>query len=280
MPIPVRVFENDHIAVKYCRHGIFAYNVNDTFVGRSLDLYGEWAEPELDLLRQVLKAGDVVVDAGANIGTHTVFFAKQVTDAGSVYAFEPQRLTFQNLCANVALNALVNVSCRQQALGNRSATERIAAIDPRRPANYGGMPLVPNAAGETADIVKLDNLALSRCNLIKVDVEGMECEVLEGAQRTIESCRPILFVENNTLERSSQIIRRVQSFGYQCFWQIHSYFSPRNYFANEHDVFQNYNPEANMICFPGNALIGGLERVLGETDNCFSAAQRIQRHGA
>lgn len=64
------------MAVKRCRHGLFAYNVNDSFIGRSHDLYGEWCEAELAILGQILRPGDTALDVSANIGTHAVFFAQ------------------------------------------------------------------------------------------------------------------------------------------------------------------------------------------------------------
>src|SRR5271165_2730364 len=73
---PTRLVESTHMAVRKCRHGTMMYNVNDSFIGRSLDLYGEWCDDEVAVLGQILSPGDVVVDVGANIGTHTVFFAK------------------------------------------------------------------------------------------------------------------------------------------------------------------------------------------------------------
>ena len=95
--------------LKTCRHGEMIFNVHDQHIGRSLDLYGEWAESELELLGLFIKPGDLVVDVGANIGTHTVFFAQRAGAAGQVYALEPQRIVFQSLCANLALNGLLNV---------------------------------------------------------------------------------------------------------------------------------------------------------------------------
>ena len=94
--------------LKACRHGWMLYNVNDIYIGRSLDLYGEYSEGEIALFRQFLRPGDVVVEIGAHIGTHTVFFAKTVGPTGVVFAFEPQRVVHQTLCANIALNSLSN----------------------------------------------------------------------------------------------------------------------------------------------------------------------------
>src|ERR1039457_4555745 len=87
--------ENNLVRLRQCRHGVMAYHPKDSHVGRSLDLYGEWAESELELLGVLLQPGQVAVDVGANIGTHAVFFAERVGATGTVIAFEPQRLVHQ-----------------------------------------------------------------------------------------------------------------------------------------------------------------------------------------
>jgi len=61
------IFKNGFFAIKKCRNGYFAYNTNDTFIGRSLDLYGEWTQTEIDVLLPLLTPGDIVVDVGAYI---------------------------------------------------------------------------------------------------------------------------------------------------------------------------------------------------------------------
>ena len=86
------------------------FNRNDRFIGRSLEHYGEWCESELDLLLRFCGESDVVLDVGANIGSHTCAFAKAVGANGTVFALEPQRLAFQLLCGNIALNVLTNRS--------------------------------------------------------------------------------------------------------------------------------------------------------------------------
>ena len=62
------------------RHGRFVYNTNDEYVGRCLAVYGEWSESEISLFRQIVREGDTVIEAGANIGTHTVFLNQQLDD--------------------------------------------------------------------------------------------------------------------------------------------------------------------------------------------------------
>ena len=60
------------IGTKDCRHGRLSYLLHDAYIGRSLDVYGEYSEGELELFRQLLRPGDVAVDVGANIGALTV----------------------------------------------------------------------------------------------------------------------------------------------------------------------------------------------------------------
>src|SRR5579863_5570557 len=92
-----------------CRYGMMVYNAHDKFVGRFLDKYGEYCEAEVGLFKLIVRNGDCVIDAGANIGAHTLFFARATWPGGLVLAFEPQRLVYQTLCANLALNSIKNV---------------------------------------------------------------------------------------------------------------------------------------------------------------------------
>jgi FkbM family methyltransferase len=265
------------MAVKKCRHGTMMYNVNDAFIGRSLDLYGEWCDDEAFVLSHILSPGDVVVDVGANIGTHTVFFAQKVSAIGLVVAFEPQRLVFQTLCGNVALNGLTNVITFQAAVGAVRGQLTFPPIDPRVQFNFGAVSGTQGGAGEVVDVVPIDELALPRCTLLKVDVEGMEAKVIEGAKDTIARCRPALFLENDTVDRSREVLEAVESIGYKAFWHIASYYSPKNFFGNPENVFGRYQPEANVLCVPKESPFTGLPPVDGVGDDWKKAVERIIR---
>jgi FkbM family methyltransferase len=274
-PSAPRLIENAHIAVKQCRHGLFAYNVNDLYIGRSLDEYGEWSEGELSLLFQVLRPGAIVLDVGANIGTHTVAFAKHVTPSGAVVAFEPQRLQFQLLCANVALNALVNVKCVNAAASDARGEVLIPAIDPTQAANFGALKSEGHAAGERTDALRIDDIQLGRCNLIKIDVEGHEPKVLAGARETIKKHRPVLFVENNSELGSRAVLTALADLGYNCWWHIDDNYNPQNYFEKKERLFAAYR-EANVLCFPKEAQVnaGNLWPVEGLDDTFVKALHR------
>lgn len=269
--------ENSFIAIKRCKHGLFMFNRNDRFIGRSLDCYGEWCESELDLLLRFCRAGDVVVDVGANIGSHTVTFAKAVGASGTVVALEPQRLAFQLLCGNIALNVLTNVRALPKAAGAQAGQAKIPALRWDEPHNFGAVSLLNQSLpGEDVEVIALDSLALPACRLIKIDVEGMEPDVLAGARETIRRCQPLLFVENNTVEHAAQTIAAVAQIGYRAWWHLGLYYKAANFFHNRENVFAPFKPEANMLCMPngGDPCVPELIECIGVGDTWEKARDR------
>lgn len=234
---------------KRCRHGWMVYNRHDMYIGRSLDVYGEYSEAEIELLTEYLCPGDVVVEAGANIGAHTVPLAKHVRAEGRVYAFEPQRILFQTLCANVALNSLTQVICRHAAVGDREGTIQVPLLDYDRTNNFGGLALGAYHEGEKVPLLPLDGLDLPRCDLLKIDVEGMELEVLKGAQATVDRHRPVIYAENDRAARSRQLIECLISWDYQLFWHLPPLFREDNFFRCTENVFARI-VSVNMLGIP------------------------------
>jgi FkbM family methyltransferase len=250
------------IRLKQCRHGRMIYNINDIYVGRSLDLYGEYSEGETEVFAQLVNPGDVVIEVGANIGTSTVWFGKRVGPTGAVVALEPQRVVFQILCANVALNGLTNVNAIQQAVGAQRGSINVPMIKIDAPNNFGGLELTDPAAprGQQVPLVRLDDLRLGRCNLLKVDVEGMELAVLQGGADLIRRCRPILYVENDRPHLSDPLVRFIDSLGYDAYWHRPPLFNPNNFFGNAENVFGNI-VSVNMLCVPKGTPVEGSVKV-------------------
>jgi len=249
------------------RHGLMLYNRHDAYVGRSLERYGEYSEGEIDLFRQVVRPGWIVVEAGANVGAHTLALSRLVGEKGAVYAFEPQRVLFQTLCANMALNSRTNVHCRCEAVGERPDWIFVPALDFDAENNFAGLGLGEYQTGEKTPVVTVDGLQLPRCDLLKVDVEGMEWSVLKGAAKTIEQFRPILYVENDRRDRSAALIEHITSLGYSLYWHLPRLFNPANYFENAHNEFANI-VSANMLGVHASVktAISGLRPVEGPED--------------
>lgn len=218
------------------RHGRFICQDNDQYVGRSLVEYGEYSDAELTLLFPYLEPGAIVVEAGANIGAHTVAIAKRVGPAGRVYAFEPQRLVYQILCGNLALNAIENVYALAVALGDRTGQVRIPAIHYGEDANFGGVEL-GGEAGEAVAMGTVDALRLERLDLLKADVEGTEELVLRGAEATLKATRPVLYLENDRRVKSPTLLAYLFSLGYEAWWHLPRLFNPDNHARNGANVF-------------------------------------------
>jgi FkbM family methyltransferase len=273
------LLEDGHMAVKRCRHGVFMYNRNDAFIGRGLDLYGEWCEFEIQLLARFIRPGDIVIDAGANIGTHAIAFANLVGAAGLVHAFEPQRRNFLMLAGNVALNSLNNVVCHQKAVGESNGEIGLPPLPPPGTYfNFGAVSLSRgSASGENVPLVTLDSLNLTACRVIKIDTEGMEPQVLSGARALVERCRPLLYIENNEPGASARLSTLLDTLGYTAWWSIFPYFDPRNFYSNMDNIWQNIVPAANLLCAPKEAHLhlDDHEPFLGEDDDWKACLQRV-----
>jgi FkbM family methyltransferase len=248
------------------------YNVNDLYVGRSLEMYGEFSEGEVEVFRQMVRPGDVAIDVGANIGAHTVALARIVGPQGGVFAFEPQRLTFQALCANIALNSFVHVRCFLQALSDVEGSLLVPVLNPRMENNFGGVNVSRFTQGERVPVVRLDSLEINRCRFIKIDVEGMELPVLKGATRLIERFHPALYVENNLGPDGDDLIRFIDSLGYDLYWHRPRLFNPNNFFQNPTNVFGDVASH-NMLCVPkGASLIEGVPKIEVPTARSLESA--------
>jgi len=274
------VFENDFYRVKQCRHGLLAYHKNDPIIGKSLDLYGEWCESELVLLKQVndIRPFDTVLDIGAHVGSHTLFFAKLVDErGGEVLSFEPQRGCFTLLCTNLALNGLQRVAPHKVVVSDETGVMGVPLLRQDVAASFGAIGLLEDVPRtDRVNMITIDSLDLQSCSLIKVDVEGMEAHVIRGAENTIQNHRPVLFVECNKVEGSRNLLSTLEGYNYDCYWHIDVYFSARNYFENDEDVFEELRPEANLLCFPkerGDKC--ALLPIEGLDDNCVSALERL-----
>jgi len=232
-----------------CRYGWMLSNANDLYIGRSLQHYGEYCQDESELLAPYLSAGDWVVDVGANVGSMTLFFAHAVGAQGRVHALEPQRIVFQMLCANLALNDLRNVHALHAAAGAQSGTIKVDLPDYSRPNNFGAMPLGEWREGEDVALLRLDDLALARCRLMKIDVEGMEKAVLEGAAGTISRLRPLLYVENDRADKAQALLRQVAALDYRIYRHVSAYFNPDNFLGRRDDIFGKVFA-SNMLCIP------------------------------
>jgi FkbM family methyltransferase len=224
----------------------------DQYIGKSIQLYGEWSHGEVEQIGRLLRPTDNVLEAGANIGAHSVFIARDICAAGTLYAFEPRRILFQLLCANLMLNGVENVETLQLALGEDEAWIEEGPLPVSVPVNAGAFSLgaIPGA-GEQVRIVPLDTMLdrLKPLALLKADIEGHELKLLRGAARLIARDRPILYLENDRPELSEALISHLFELGYDARWHIVPLFRPNNFAGAAENVFRNVC-SFNMICVP------------------------------
>jgi FkbM family methyltransferase len=245
-----------HIGLKQCRHGVFAYLMHDKFIGRALDYYGEYSEHEVNFLMQLVKPGAVIVEVGANIGSLTVPLAKAVAPRGGfVFAYEPQRTSFQLLCANAMLNGLHNIIAKHAAVGRQPGQVTYPEIVEGSTGNFGGIGVVETEFQTpfTAPMVRLDDERVVP-NLLKIDVEGMELDVILGAEKLLTKGRPALYVENDRPEKSADLVGALIMLGYQCHWHTPALFNRDNWRGKQDDLWPGI-ASFNMICVPNEAHV-------------------------
>lgn len=249
-----------------CRYGLMLYRANDKFIGRSYQVYGEMNELEIRALCGLFGAGDTVLDVGANIGVNAIPFALRAGPQGKVVAFEPQRIVHQMLCANLALNGIANVVAHWAAAGAVPGSINVPPVDYEAVDNFGGISL-GGAQGEAVPVMTVDGLALKDCRLIKIDVEGMELEVLKGSADTIARLRPRLYMENNRQELSAALIGHLLGLGYRLYWHLPALFNPANFRGEQRNLWPKV-VSVNMLGLPpGDTLqVGRLRPILSPND--------------
>lgn len=203
-----------------CAHGTMIVNKNDVQmiseivgygVGWELFQKGNFSVSEIGYLNELLIGrkdhfgpGVMALDCGANIGTHTLVWAHLMTGWGNVLAFEAQERIYYALAGNLAINNCFNASARWCALGAQEGVISFEEPNPLIQSSFGSFEIGSSQTSQEhrSDGVRkltpmtcIDSLGLGRVDLIKIDCEGMELEVLEGAKHTISRDHPILFIE-------------------------------------------------------------------------------------
>jgi FkbM family methyltransferase len=181
------------------------HTIRRTVLGESVELliadataarwYSQlYREPELAFIRdRLVRPGDVIVDCGAHQGLTGILFSRWVGRSGIVLGFEANPRNVELARRNAIANGASNFIVRAQAVGSGPGIERFIA-DSNSSVYHGDEE--DDAPVFHAPIARLDDLLEGRrVNLLKIDVEGWEFEVLDGAEETIATHRPNLVIE-------------------------------------------------------------------------------------
>ena len=175
--------------------------ITDVIQKRILATRNFFEADQLADVRGMIGADSVVVDAGANIGNHTVFFSL-ICGAKHVHSFEPMRVAFSILSRNIEINGLADrVTGHNFALG---ADEGWAELVRYVEYNTGGTVLDLQKPG-SYPVRTIDALRLEKLDFLKIDVEGGQIEVLSGSRETLARCKPVVWVELRSKRKEIEI---------------------------------------------------------------------------
>jgi len=186
-----------------------SYLKNDLYFSGAL-IRNEIHEEEVigRCLYDIVKESKVIIDIGAHCGSHSIIYSKINPDV-NIFAFEPQKVMYDILCKNIEDNNITNIKTFNNALGNKrckSFMSRYCSHGPNMNIpindsllfNLGSLQI--GKGGEEVEMFRLDDYDFENVDYIKIDTEGFEPYILDGAIRLIEKYKPVLFLE---LERVS-----------------------------------------------------------------------------
>lgn len=164
------------------------------------------------LMAQVIKPGTVVYDIGANVGSYTILTSVLTGDSGNVYAFEPLPDNLQYLHRHIKLNNLHNIEVHEVAVWNKSGTVKFQGTSDRVTSH------ISDEGSIEVKTVSIDSLVfdgpLSPPDIIKIDVEGAETGVLEGAQKTLKKYQPSIFLATHGDDINRNCREQLEKLGY------------------------------------------------------------------
>jgi hypothetical protein len=185
----------------------FKTHPNDNVISDSLRRGILFEKFNISFARQFIHPDKNILDVGANIGVHTVPYSNFLI-TGKVYAFEPQKVVFDILSANLNKNKCDNVVAFNFGASNNNTTLFMEA-DYDSVANHGGFSICEQKEGLkgiTVDCKRVDDLGISNVGYVKMDVEGHEYEAILGMKEVIVRDKPFLFIEIHDLSPTKAII--------------------------------------------------------------------------
>ncbi len=203
---------------------------DDPGISAELALFKTHEPLSTQILSRLLSKGDYCLDIGANLGYYVLLTAGIVGETGNVIAVEPHPENFNVLQKNASINKLSNVEYRNIACSNYDGT---AFMKTSKQSNWHMIAsektvLENGESGFEVEARKVDTLAKSftRLDFMRMDVEGHENEVIEGAHTTIETFQPALFMEfHPTLagkDKVLELLAKLKNYDYEI-----KYFIPR-----------------------------------------------------
>lgn len=165
---------------------------DDRIQGIILNTGSFFEEALLRRIKKYIKRGDVVVDAGANIGNHSLFFLAACS-AGHVLSFEPQARLAQIIEKNLAIN---DFTSEHATVYNCGLGDKETSMSPTR-SNIGNLGATQFSYDDNGEfkVIRLDDINIPHVDFMKIDVERMADFVIRGSAETLRRCSPLIWVE-------------------------------------------------------------------------------------
>jgi FkbM family methyltransferase len=218
---------NDYKLINVAKQGQFFIDTDQDLIKQILAYGYPWEQGIDELIDRFIVSGSTVIDIGAHIGTHVLAMSKACGHDGKVYAFEPSKKLFREMCYNLAQNKILNAYPIRAGIGNKKGY--IDIVTPVATNEGGSFAVNCDYKKDAAILIPLDDLELKDVCLIKIDVENMEKDVLDGAKKTILKYKPVLIVEiqgnderpsllnENSQEMRLASIQAIKDLGYELF---------------------------------------------------------------
>lgn len=202
------------------RNKIINYIKSDTCIGNILKNGHYWEEWMYKYIQQNYIKNTNIIDLGGNIGTTTLLMSEVLSHNCKIFTFEPiySDILFKNILDNDLTD---NVEIYPFGVGNEIKTLKIKPINLHDNINFGAVSLIHNLENKddsfNIQIVPLDYFNFENISLIKIDVEHMEIEVLEGSLNTIKRCKPTIIIETYHLTKlkEAHIFKELSALGYE-----------------------------------------------------------------
>jgi hypothetical protein len=202
------------------RNKTINYIKNDDCIGRRIKDGIYWEEWMFNYIQTNYIENTNIIDLGANIGTTTLLMSEVVSNNCKIFSFEPiySDILFKNIVDN---NLTHKVEVYPYGVGNEIKEFKIKPINLSDNINFGGVSLIHSLEDKDdsykIDIVHLDYFNFENISLMKIDVEHMEIEVLEGCLNLIKKCKPTILIETYQLQnlKQSTVFKELLSLGYE-----------------------------------------------------------------
>lgn len=199
--------------------GLLDVNMDDCWI-RNHTIHGDIYEQHIIMgpCKKFIESAKYVIDVGANNGNHTIAYS-YINPNCTIYSFEPQNNMFKYLESSVKLNKLSNVNLYNVCLGHDNCKTTLRSPTDE---NLGGIGI--GSGGEEVDMITLDSLNLPGCDYIKIDVEGAEPLVIQGASQTISKFKPVIMFEHNGSSidffKTTSVFIELTKLGYDRFFYL------------------------------------------------------------